>query len=257
MLTLARVVDLYVDVDAPGGSPCLLDAAGSPRASDNPVLWVLGDAFEIRLHFRKRPSTLDGIPEVVEQPASWAIVVAGKTTGIADPALVFSTDAFSKVVTDDDVYYAAALSLATEGLTTAMAAVAVGQDIEFLVDIENQDAGNTARLTYQFTARIRQQVYANEADPEPEAPLYPAPAALLVKIGGSAALVQGQDYLVVSGLGCASAPAIVITTVRKPSGGANLFATVDGSTVTTAGFRADLSGAPPAAGYYLDFFVVL
>ena len=257
MITLARVVDLYIDVDAPGGSPCLLESSGSRRSSGNPPQWMAGDIFELRLHFRRLPATLDGDLLVVEQPASWSLVVAGKTTGPASGSLLFSASTFAKVETEDDVYYAALVSLATEGLATAMTDVLVGSYRDLLVDVENQDAANTARLTYQFPVRIRQQVFAGVTDLGPEEPLYPAPGALLVKIGGNRALAAGQDYLEVNGLGCTSAPAIILVSVRKPAGGANIFATVDASTVTADGFRADLSGAPPAPEYSLDFFIVL
>jgi hypothetical protein len=256
MTALARVYDLYIDVDAPGGSDCLLDLSGSPRSAGNPVRWIFKDIFEIRLHYRRRAVTLDGVVEVVEQPASWAIVLAGKAAAV-DATLLFAATDFVRVETTDDVYYSAMLTLDTTELATVMDAVAVGSALSVLVDVENQDAGNTARLTFQFSVHIKQQVYDNESDPTPAAPAYPAPGAILVKIGGSEALTAEQDYVEVGGLGCATVPQVIIATVRKPAGGANLFATIVHSSITVDGFRADLSGSPPDAGYYLDFFIML
>ena len=46
-------------------------------------------------------------------------------------------------------------------------------------------------------------------------------------------------------------------TVRKATGGLNLFATVRGDSITTDGFTADLSAATDAATYQLDYLVVL
>jgi hypothetical protein len=262
VITLARVYDLYIDVDAPGGADCILDANGGRRSASNPIRWIVKDVFEVRLHFRRISATIDAETTVVEQPASWAIVLAGK-----DPAavgteqnptgLVFSATQFVRVATDDDVYYAATLSLDTSELETLLASTVVGDYETVRIDIENQDATNAARLTYQFPVRIQQQVYDNETDPVPAVPEYPSPGAIMVKIGASAALTAGQDYVLVTGLGCVTTPAIIVCTVRKPSGGATIFASVVASSITTAGFRADLSANPPATGYYLDYIVIL
>lgn len=256
MTTFARVYDLYVNVDAPGGAYCLLDASGAKRSDSEKVSWVASDIFELRIHFRRLPTTIDGVLEVIEQPASWAIVLAA-----LDPAdatkMCFSATSFVRVATTDDVYYSATLSLDTANLTTALAAVDPGESLEFCVDIENQDATNAARLTYQFPVLIYQQVYDGETVPTPEEPQYPSPGAIMVKIGSSVALTAAQDYVEISGLGCATVPNIIVCTVRKPSGGANIWATVVHSSITADGFRADLSGSPPAAGYYLDYIIIL
>lgn len=254
MLTLARVFDLYIDVDAPGGAPCLLDSRGAPRKQNDPVRWIVGDIFSIRIHFVRRPSTIDGSVEPVEQPASWALVLAGRADA---ETLYFSASSWVKVLTDDDVYYQADLSLDTQEAHEALSALSPGESLDVRVDLENQDATNAYRLTYQFEVKLVQQVYDGETVPTPEEPQYPAPGAIMVKIAGSAALTLGQDYVEVTGLGCATTPAVVCVTVRKPSGGATLFAAVVASSITTDGFRADLSGAPPATGYYLDYIIIL
>jgi hypothetical protein len=77
------------------------------------------------------------------------------------------------------------------------------------------------------------------------------------KIRGTQAIASGVDTVTVSGLGLASAPGQVLVTVRKLTGGLNLFATVRGDSITTGGFTADLSGATDAATYKLDYLAIV
>jgi hypothetical protein len=77
------------------------------------------------------------------------------------------------------------------------------------------------------------------------------------KIRGTQAMASGVDSVTVSGLGLASVPAQVLVTMRKATGGLNLFATVRGDSITTGGFTADLSAATDAATYELDYLVIL
>jgi hypothetical protein len=77
------------------------------------------------------------------------------------------------------------------------------------------------------------------------------------KICGTQAIASGADSVTVSGLGLGSAPAQVLVTVRKLTGGLNLFATVRSDSITTGGFTADLSAATDAATYQLDYLVVI
>jgi hypothetical protein len=70
-------------------------------------------------------------------------------------------------------------------------------------------------------------------------------------------LAAGADAATVSGLGLPSTPAQVLVTVRKVSGGMNLFATVRDDSITTAGFTVDLSAATDAGTYKLDYLVIL
>jgi hypothetical protein len=65
------------------------------------------------------------------------------------------------------------------------------------------------------------------------------------------------DLVTVSGLGLAAAPGQVLVTVRKLTGGLNLFATVRDDSITTGGFTVDLSAVTDAATYKLDYLVVL
>ena len=77
------------------------------------------------------------------------------------------------------------------------------------------------------------------------------------KIRGTQAIASGVDTVTVSGLGLASAPGQVLVTVRKLTGGLNLFATVRDDSITTGGFTADLSAATDAATYKLDYLAIL
>jgi hypothetical protein len=77
------------------------------------------------------------------------------------------------------------------------------------------------------------------------------------KIRGTQAIASGAGSVTVTGLGLASAPAQVLVTMRKVTGGLNLFATVRGDSITTGGFTADLSGVTDAASYQLDWLVIL
>jgi hypothetical protein len=77
------------------------------------------------------------------------------------------------------------------------------------------------------------------------------------KIRGTQAIASGADSVTVSGLGLASVPAQVLVTVRKATGGLNLFATVRGDSITAGGFTADLSGVTDATTYQLDYLAVV
>jgi len=77
------------------------------------------------------------------------------------------------------------------------------------------------------------------------------------KIRGTQAIASGVDNVTVSGLGLGSAPGQVLVTVRKLTGGLNLFATVRDDSVTAGGFTVDLSAATNTATYKLDYLVVV
>jgi len=77
------------------------------------------------------------------------------------------------------------------------------------------------------------------------------------KYRGTVAMASGVDSVTVSGLALSAVPAQVLVTVRKATGGLNLFASVRGDSVTTDGFTVDLSGATDAGTYGLDYLVVI
>lgn len=74
--------------------------------------------------------------------------------------------------------------------------------------------------------------------------------------GSKVDLVSGQDFIVVSGLGLSSAPAAVVVTVHKPvTGNFNIFGTVVEDTLSTDGFRVELSATPDSADYKLSYII--
>jgi hypothetical protein len=82
-------------------------------------------------------------------------------------------------------------------------------------------------------------------------------ANFVPKLRGTQAIASGADSVAVTGQALASVPAQVLVTVRKATGGLNLFATVRSDSLTTDGFIADLSAATNATTYQLDYLVVL
>ena len=79
----------------------------------------------------------------------------------------------------------------------------------------------------------------------------------VLKFRGTQAIAAAADSVAVTGLGLASVPAQVLVTVRKLTGGLNLFATVRDDSITAGGFTVDLSAATDAATYKLDYLVIL
>jgi hypothetical protein len=77
------------------------------------------------------------------------------------------------------------------------------------------------------------------------------------KIRGTQAIASGVDSVAVTGLSLPSVPGQVLVTVRKLTGGLNLFATVRDDSITTGGFTVDLSAATDAATYKLDYLAIL
>jgi hypothetical protein len=82
-------------------------------------------------------------------------------------------------------------------------------------------------------------------------------AGSVLKLRGTKAIAASADSVAVTSAAFASVPAQVLVTVRKATGGLNLFATVRGDSITTDGFTADLSAATDTANYSLDYLVVL
>ena len=82
-------------------------------------------------------------------------------------------------------------------------------------------------------------------------------AGYVQKYRGTVAIGSGVNSITVTGLGLATVPGQVLVTVRKLTGGLNLFATVRDDSITMGGFTADLSAATDAGTYKLDYLVVI
>lgn len=180
-----KEISLYVDADvAEGGAP-LLDGKNSSARSAL-VYFMQGDKLTLNVYFRRRSTSTLTASSAIELPAGYNIVVAAKlAAGMEAATLLFSALDFAAAGAGDDLCYTATLDLNTHEIDAAFAA----SDATFLaikVDIEVQDAGNTARATFQFDATLKQQAYDGEASPTPGTPSYPLPADIVTKsIDGS------------------------------------------------------------------------
>lgn len=74
---------------------------------------------------------------------------------------------------------------------------------------------------------------------------------------GTLALGNGVDHAQVTGLLMATVPLHVLVTLRKVTGGLNLFAIVRSDSISTDGFIVDLSAATDADTYVLDWLIFL
>lgn len=165
---LNRVLDIYLDVAAPGGANCLLDsstaASGISAAGSVSPSLMQGDRFELRLHFRRKDAAT-GIYSDQPWPAGTGIAIGGKKQGaLATGAALLSAGTFVKTVDGDAIFYAAIVDL-----TAAAVATALGTDeyLTLLVDVEVQDSGNSERLTYRFAATLNRQAMATGDDAVP------------------------------------------------------------------------------------------
>lgn len=75
-------------------------------------------------------------------------------------------------------------------------------------------------------------------------------------ITGTQTIGNASDTVTVTGLGLGFTPSYVIVTIRKVTGGANLFGTVRGDSMTSDGFTVDLSGITDTNAYHLDYLIV-
>ena len=79
----------------------------------------------------------------------------------------------------------------------------------------------------------------------------PAPGVNVV--GGTFAITSGSSVVTVVGAAFGFVPSLVVATVLKPAGGANLFPIIRTLTITADGFIADISAPAPTAGYVLAY----
>lgn len=102
-------------------------------------------------------------------------------------------------------------------------------------------------------------VYRNDIvrDGDSSPPADPEDVVLNVR-AGKEAITNGTDSIVVtfSPAFAGGANVVAVATVACPSGGDNIFATVDDSTVSETGFTAKLSAPVPATGYKLHYQAV-
>jgi hypothetical protein len=199
--TWNRIACLYIDVDVRGGNPLLDGKTSAPLAAAQ--YFIQADKFPLQLYFRKRSATTGGTSAATELAATDNIVFSGKETAqITGATPLFTISGFAVFGSGDDLCYQAVLNLDTIPLRAAMTSVPT---LAITIDIEVQNADNSERFTFQFTATIKKQAYNGEAIPLPGAPLYPAPNQIMLIHADGASFVFSSDrkhaYVYVEGTG--------------------------------------------------------
>jgi len=168
MSVWTKRIALYVDVDSAGGAP-LLSGKSSTRLSSKPT-FIQGDKVRLELWFRSLASSPLNASTVAELVAGSKMAVAAKQSGELDSdKVLFSAFDFALDGTGDDICYYADLDLNTQEIDD----VFTEEDeatADIKVDIEVQNSDNTDRLTFQFDATLKQQVYDNEPPTTPGTP---------------------------------------------------------------------------------------
>lgn len=153
-----RTIDLYLDVakQATGENPLLSVDGSSWRAGGLPV-FVVGDHLTLRLAF---VSFSSGVMSRVEVPAGAAIVFAAKSKAdLVTGDVLFAAADFTASGTGETLLYEAQLDLNTAELVAALTTAS----LDVRCDVEVQNADNSRRITLQFDAVARLQVYDDGA----------------------------------------------------------------------------------------------
>jgi hypothetical protein len=168
-----QILNLYLDVDKPGGAACLLAGTGSQAKQGNQGL-IAGDTLTLRLYFRQ-VAGLGSASTAVDLDTGSAIVLAGKAV-LTEADALFSASSFTFNGTGH--YYEATLDLNTTGLDTLLA---TATSATVYCDVEVQNATNTKRITYRFTATVYKEAYTGSEGTTSGNPPYPAPENVAVK----------------------------------------------------------------------------
>lgn len=151
-------IALYIDVDAGGGAECLLDGLSSSPAS-NPPVFCQGDAIPLQLYFREKANSAMNDSTSIALPENSVLILAAKKKGSLDVAgYLFSVTDFIKQTVDSEIYYSSTLLLNNAAITTLFEGLSTNF-AEIVIDIEVQNADNTERITFQFAATLKQEVY--------------------------------------------------------------------------------------------------
>jgi len=164
--------EFFVDVAKSGGVACLLSSRTGPDALGSEPSMVQYDAAPLKLYFRSRPASSVGAT-TAEQLAAGSLVLAGKhVDDLGAVTLLFSCVAFVVAGDGDTLHYLGNLSLTDPAIATKMAAA---NTLSVRIDIEWTSGDGLQRVTWQFDAVIRRQVYNGEALAIPGTPpTYPA-----------------------------------------------------------------------------------
>lgn len=168
MSVWTKRIALYLDVESAGGAP-LLAGKSSQRLTAWPV-FIQGDKVRLELYFRTPASSPLNASTVAELAAGSKIVVAAKQAEELDEASsLFSVTGFAQAGAGDDLCYYADLDLNTQEIDDLFSE-ASDSSAAIKVDVEVQNADNSDRLTFQFDATLKQQVYDNEPPTTPGTP---------------------------------------------------------------------------------------
>lgn len=256
MTTWARVIDLYIDLDAIGsGTTPLVNPLSNGRAPT--PQFVQSDKFPLRLHFMRYDN--DAAAWAAEDlPDGSAIVMAAKQDA-ADDFLLFSLTDWTDDADDYGAFYEGKLNLNTEPLTGTGDAVATYANgfLTAKADVEIQNADNSERTTFQFDVRINQQRFSDEGDPVAADPSYPAASSLVLKRAGAQDLAVGTKtyYISLASFALTAAPDAVLLTVEKPDAAADMIF-ANAYTITAAQVAYELSAAPTESGYKLHYLII-
>lgn len=157
----ARRLDLHLDVDAPSNRNLLTSGTDSSILNSAPEL-IAGDALPVRLHFHRRGSTPGSL--VAVDPGSGATIrFSGRAPGAASDALLFLTPSFTE--TEPGVWDGV-LDLATQEIVDHLATDPPPSPfITCEVEIEDPTTTPTTRRSLQFSARLLDEIYANQDAP--------------------------------------------------------------------------------------------
>lgn len=129
------------------------------------------------------------------------------------------------------------LGLASEGTVDATFADAVLESVT-----PDSPIGDSIITRYSFKVSAFSGLASTPPDDEFENGSFPIP--------------NGVNNVIVTGLALSQSPAQVFQTIRKPTGGLTLAASVDSSTITTDGWTSWFTGKTDNANYFLDYLVV-
>ena len=221
----------------------ILNGISDPTPSAG-IGFVAGDEVLLSLYPRTKSSPTAASTTSAQLDSGFAIRVVGKVLGNPGASTVlWDATSFTQVQTGSDWHYDGALNLNTAEL---FAALGTSQTLQAMLIIQITDASGAVQ-TFLSPVTIYAPYYTSTEG---------TPVNATGMARGSLLLGAGVNSGTVTGLGLANAPSQVLVSMRKVTGGLNLFAIVRDDTITTDGFSFDLSSATDAATYKLDYLVM-
>jgi hypothetical protein len=174
-MPFTRYFEIFLDTKKGSAAP-LLSAKNSLSQADKPT-WVERDNFTLRVWFMDRGAgDLDPLTSL-ELAGGDQLIIVGRPANDLGGALLFSSTSFTLVEDGDDSWYECALDLAIDPLLDAVAATGTGQ-LQVTCQIQDQNAGNTGRYSFQFPVLILASgITGTEGIADDADPPYPLPGA--------------------------------------------------------------------------------